>query len=156
MKTFPIRLDDEIKTIPWDMMVDARARVEAMGQPVKSVDELAVTGLTPEDAIAFLTNQPWQRMTVSGARLRLRELVANWTAKSGPSDTTQAPSLIPEPRDLAEKTLADLEKAAGLLRAIQRQQPPKSLVSRECTDLLEIISNTHIAVIALQHRKVKT
>lgn len=180
MKTFPIILDDEIKTIPWDMIADARMRMEALGQPVKTVEELAVAGLTPEDAIAFVTNKPWERMGATEARLRLLQLVEEWKKLDaearealglaasevaaatdalkenrvyGANLVTQAKSIIPEPRDLAEKTLADLDKARALLQSMQRRVNTGTMLWREHETLLKIVADTGIAVRALRHRR---
>lgn len=194
MKTFPIILDDEIKTIPWDMIADARMRMEALGQPVKTVEELAVAGLTPEDAIAFVTNKPWERMGATEARLRLLQLVEEWkkidadtrealgmpvvqewgrldvgaaaeALRNAPTPTRmgepvkganlvmQAKSIIPEPRDLADKTLADLDKARALLQSMQRRVNTGTTLWREHETLLKIVADTGIAVRALRHRR---
>lgn len=166
MKTFPIILDDEIKTIPWDMIADARMRMEALGQPVKTVEELAVAGLTPEDAIAFVTNKPWERMGATDARLRLLQLVEEWKkldaetrealgmpVVQGANLVTQAKSIIPEPRDLADKTLADLDKARALLQSMQRRVNTGTTLWREHETLLKIVADTGIAVRALRHRR---
>lgn len=166
MKTFPIRLDDEIKTIPWDMIADARMRIEAIGQPVRSVEELAVDGMTPEEAIAFLTNQPKEYIGATAARLRLLRMVEEWkvldteTRKAlgmpvvhGANLVTQAKSIIPEPRDLADKTLADIAKGRALALSMQRRVNTGSPLHREYEAMLKILDDTAIAVRALRHRR---
>lgn len=163
MKTFPIILDDEIKTIPWDMIADARMRMEALGQPVKTVEELAVAGLTPEDAIAFVTNKPWERMGATEARLRLLQLVEEW--KKLDAETREAmgmpvvygailaKSIIPEPRDLSDKTLVDIAKGRALALSMQRRVNTGSCLHREYEAMLKILDDTAIAVRALKHRR---
>lgn len=174
MKTFPIILDDEIKTIPWDMVADACMRMEALGQPVKTVGELAVAGLTPEDAIAFLTNKPWERMGATHARMRLLQLVEEWKVLDaetrealgipaleraaeavvpGANLVTQAKSIIPEPRNLADKTLADIAKGRALALSMQRRVNVGSCLHREYEAMLKILDDTAIAVRALKHRR---
>lgn len=184
MKTFPIRLDDEVKTIPWDMIADARMRVEALGQPVKTVEEMAVIGMTPEEAIAFITNKPWERMGAAHARMRLLQLVEEWKVLDAETrealgmpvvrganissdeqflqkdegvklarEREYAPSIIPEPRDLADKTLADIAKGRALALSMQRRVNVGSCLHREYETILKILDDTAIAVRALRHRR---
>lgn len=82
MKLFPIRQDDEIKTVPWAMLEEHRAQARA-NHGGRELEDIAVFkgGLTPCEAVAILEDREWERMTFTGATLRLRELVEAWQSR---------------------------------------------------------------------------
>lgn len=77
MRQFPIRLDDQIKTVPWEMLAEHADQVQANHAiPLESLAGLG--GLTPQEAVAILEDREWHRMPCTGATLRLKELVDEW------------------------------------------------------------------------------
>lgn len=86
MRMFPIIQDDEIKTVPFDMMDkhDGQARINHGGWGVQAL--AARGGLTPEEACAILENRAYQEMTKTGAMLALKQHVEQWLAKEGKSE----------------------------------------------------------------------
>lgn len=69
-RKFPIRLDDALQSIPWDIIAPHEA--QAMANHHRSLDQLAVLGgLTPEEALAVIEGRPWEQMPFSVARQRL-------------------------------------------------------------------------------------
>lgn len=80
MTQFPIRLDQEIKHVPFALMLEHAAQAAA-NHGGQSVHVLAARGgLTPEEAVAIIEGRPWERMGVTAATLRLRELVGDWNS----------------------------------------------------------------------------
>lgn len=74
-RTFPIRLDDRISTIPWALLEPHEP--QAYRNHSQSIVRLAARGgLTPEEAVAILEDREWQALPNTYAVLRLKELVA--------------------------------------------------------------------------------
>lgn len=78
LRKFPIRLDDRVTSIPWDMI--AAHEAQARQNHGLYIEELAARGgLTPEEAVAILEDRPFERMPLTASTLRLKALVDEWT-----------------------------------------------------------------------------
>lgn len=76
-RLFPIRLDAEIKHVPWDFMEPHQARcIQNHGKPLEDVSMQG--GLTPEEALAVLEDRPFERMSMTAATLALKQKVEEW------------------------------------------------------------------------------
>lgn len=103
-------------------------------------------------------------MGATEARLRLLQLVEEWKKLDAETrdalglpvvqGANLAPSIIPEPRDLADKTLADLAKGRALALNMQRRVNTGSCLHREYEVMIKILDDTAIAVRALRHRRI--
>lgn len=72
--TFPIRHDDQLTSIPWDVI--APHETQALRNHHRSLASLAERGgLTPCEALAVIEGRPWERMAFTDARRRLVDYV---------------------------------------------------------------------------------
>lgn len=129
---FPIRLDNEIKSIPWAMLEEHGAQVAANnnGRPLDQIASMG--GLTPEEAVAILEDRPFERMGMTYATLRLMELVQQWKGRNTPALQT------PPAPDIATR----LEHALGL---VQRLRDGRAIPHRAHYNELEAILQAAIA-----------
>lgn len=83
-RTFPIRLDDHVRTVPWAMLEPHEPQVWANHK--RSLVQLAAAGgLTPEEAVAILEDRPFERMPMTTATLILKSFVSAWVGDIPPA-----------------------------------------------------------------------
>lgn len=82
-RTFPIRLDDTIRTVPWDLLEPHEPQVWK-NHKCSLVALAAGGGITPEEAIAIIEDRPFERMGRTYSTLRLQELVNQWKGVNTP------------------------------------------------------------------------
>lgn len=79
---FPIRLDNDVKSIPWAVL--SPHEPQALANHGHTLDELAARGgLSPEEAVAIMEDRPFERMPFTQARLRLRDLITGTSTTYG-------------------------------------------------------------------------
>ena len=107
-RAFPIRLDDVITGIPWDVIKPHE--VQALRNHKRGLDALAERGgLTPCEALAVIEGRPWERMAVTDARRRLADYVRGASA----DDATVAAL-----REATDDTALCLEDLRAALRMV--------------------------------------
>lgn len=91
---FPIRHDDVIKSIPWDVITPHD--VQALRNHHQSLGKLAIRGgLTPCEALAVIEGRPWERMAFTDARRRLLDYVRGAAADDATVAALDAASSSP-------------------------------------------------------------
>lgn len=128
---FPIRLDDTIRTVPWELMEQHKARA-VMNHGVGLATLAAQGGLTPEQAVAIIENRGWERMPMTAATLRLKQLVDEWKGRNTPAllITTSHKGdipLDPEARRFAVLENPDQRKSLAHGRAIHAKSLAKDM-----------------------------
>lgn len=124
-RTFPIRLDDKISSIPWAMI--APYEPQAQLNYGRDLETLAARGgFTPEEAIAVLEGRSFERMGQTYATLRLTELVNQWRGIN-----------VPALRVVADPPMKDrLTHAIGL---VQRLRDGRAIAHKAHYNELEAI-----------------
>lgn len=160
-KTFPIRQDDEIKTVPWAMLEEHRAQARA-NHGGRELEDIAIYkgGLTPCEAVAILEDREWERMPFTGATLRLRELVDEWHGVvrgvdmivnfsiNGETVSTRLP--------VEPDTFGNLAKAAALAKSMQRHVNGGSQLFNQYQTLINLIEQSQLEVTAMRSRLRKS
>lgn len=130
---FPIRLDQEVKAIPYAMLLEHAEQVEASYH--KPIGQLAsMGGLTPEEAVCVLEDRPFERMGMTYATLRLMELVQQWKGRNVPA------LQVPPAPDIATR----LEHALGI---VDRLRDGRAIPHRAHYNELETILQAALGVV---------
>lgn len=91
VRQFPIKHDDVIKSIPWDVLKPHE--VQALRNHKQGLDRLAEHGgLTPCEALAVIEGRPWDRMAFTDARKRLADYVRGAVANEEQATAFEAAS----------------------------------------------------------------
>lgn len=78
-RRFPIKLDNDIKSVPWALMAPHDA--QALVNHGRTIEQLAARGgTTPEEALAIIEGRAFMRMPFREARERLQEYASQFEA----------------------------------------------------------------------------
>jgi len=157
-KLFPIRQDDEIKTVPWAMLEEHRAQARA-NHGGRELEDIAVFkgGLTPCEAVAILEDREWERMPFTAATLRLRELVEEWQGVVRGADLNRScftglANLGDAVVSMEPDTFGNLAKAAALAKSMQRRVNGGSVLFLQYQSLIHLIEQSQLEVTAMRAR----